>query len=51
MWADIFSSNSSNLIEGAKIFSENMDKIIDLFKDTESLETLLSEIRNKKKDL
>lgn len=51
MWADIFSSNSSNLIMGAKIFSENMDKIVALFDDTESLEALLSEIRNKKKSL
>ena len=51
MWADIFSSNSSNLINGAKIFSENMNKIIGLFDDTESLEALLSEIRNKKKKL
>jgi len=51
LWADIFSSNSNNLIEGAEIFIKNMKKIIGLFDDQTSLQKLLSEIRNQKQKL
>ena len=51
IWADIFSSNSKNLKVGSEIFINNLYKIIDLFKDPESLEELLSEIKNKKQKL
>ena len=48
LWADIFSSNSKNLIVGSEIFIKNLHKITDLFKDSETLKELLAEIRNKK---
>ena len=51
MWADIFSSNSKNLTVGSEIFINNLYKIIDLFKDPETLKELLAEIRNKKQKL
>jgi prephenate dehydrogenase len=51
LWADIFSSNSNNLIEGSEIFIKNMKKIIGLFDDQTSLQKLLSEIRNQKQKL
>ena len=51
MWADIFSSNSQNLTVGSEIFIKNLNKIIDLFKDPETLKELLSEIKNKKQKL
>jgi len=51
LWADIFSSNSKNLIFGSEIFINNLYKIIDLFKDPETLKELLSKIRNKKQKL
>ena len=51
MWTDIFSSNSKNLTVGSEIFINNLYKIIDLFKDPETLKELLSEIRNKKQRL
>jgi len=51
MWADIFSSNSQNLTLGSEIFIKNLNKIIDLFKDPETLKQLLSEIKNKKQKL
>ena len=51
MWADIFSSNSQNLAVGSEIFIKNLNKIIDLFKNPETLKELLSEIKNKKQKL
>ena len=51
MWADIFSSNSKNLTVGSEIFINNLYKIIDLFKDPETLKELLAEIRNRKQKL
>ncbi len=51
IWSDIFSSNSKNLTIGAEIFIDNLNKIIDLFKDPETLKEFLSEIRNKKQKL
>ena len=51
LWADIFSSNSKNLKVGSEIFINNLNKIIDLFKDPESLKELLAEIRDKKQKL
>lgn len=51
MWADIFSSNSQNLTVGSEIFIKNLNKIIDLFKNPETLKELLSEIKNKKQKL
>ena len=51
LWADIFSSNSKNLKVGSEIFINNLNKIIDLFKDPETLKELLAEIRNKKQKL
>ena len=51
LWGDIFSSNSKNLKVGSEIFINNLNKIIDLFKDTETLKELLAEIRNKKQKL
>ena len=51
LWADIFSSNSKNLIDGTEIFIDNLHKIIDLFKDPEALKELLFEIRNRKQKL
>ena len=51
MWADIFSSNSRNLTVGSEIFIKNLNKIIDLFKNPETLKELLSEIKNKKQKL
>jgi len=51
MWADIFSSNSQNLTAGSEIFIKNLNKIIDLFKNPETLKELLSEIKNKKQKL
>ena len=51
LWADIFSSNSKNLKVGSEIFINNLNKILDLFKDTETLKELLAEIRNKKQKL
>jgi len=51
IWADIFSSNSQNLTIGSEIFIKNLNKIIDLFKDPETLKELLSEIKNKKQKL
>ena len=51
MWADIFSSNSQNLTVGSEIFIKNLNKIIDLFKNPETLKKLLSEIKNKKQKL
>ncbi len=51
MWADIFSSNSKNLKVGSEIFIKNLNKIIDLFKNPETLKELLSEIKNKKQKL
>jgi len=51
LWADIFSSNSKNLKIGSEIFINNLNKIIDLFKDPETLKELLAEIRNRKQKL
>jgi len=51
LWADIFSSNSKNLKVGSEIFINNLNKIIDLFKDPETLKEQLAEIRNKKQKL
>jgi len=51
IWADIFSSNSKNLTIGAEIFVNNLYKIIDLFKDPETLKEFLSEIRKRKPKL
>ena len=51
MWTDIFSSNSKNLIDGTDIFINNLRKIIDLFKDPETLKELLSKIKNRKQKL
>ena len=51
MWANIFSSNSQNLTVGSEIFIKNLNKIIDLFKNPETLKELLSEIKNKKQKL
>ncbi len=51
LWADIFSSNSKNLKVGSEIFINNLNKIIDLFQDPETLKELLAEIRNKKQKL
>ena len=51
LWADIFSSNSKNLKVGSEIFINNLYRIIDLFKDPETLKELLAEIRNKKQKL
>ena len=51
IWADIFSSNSQNLRVGSEIFIKNLNKIIDLFKNPETLKELLSEIKNKKQKL
>ena len=51
IWSDIFSSNSNNLMEGAEIFINNMNKIIDLFGDRKNLQELLSQIKNQKQKL
>ena len=51
LWADIFSSNSKNLKVGSEIFINNLNKIINLFEDPETLKELLAKIRNKKQKL